>query len=389
MMGAKREPVTSGLMLRQLPGAKKKPSAIGGRMPEYVRRSPILLIFWNQMTMARRPHLSALLFTLSLLADAVPTLAADPVNLTVVGSVKGADGPWDYASVDAELHRLYVARGGGVMAVNLLDGSVIPTLVPGNRVHGVIPLPGGLAISTNGEGSNATLFKAADGAVLAEFPAGKKPDAVVRDAESGLVAVMNGNDGTVTLIDIDRKIVAGSLMVGGKLEFAVADGHGRVFVNVEDKNELVELDIPARKVVQHLALPQCDHPTGLALDNTTRVLVAACGNGVAIAVSAKDGKVLATLPIGKGPDAVIFDEKGRRFLVPCGRDGVLTVIDEFADGSLKVVGSVATAKGARTGAIDSSSGKVYLPTADFPAVTAGERPAAIRGSFRILVLGRG
>jgi DNA-binding beta-propeller fold protein YncE len=141
-------------------------------------------------------------------------------------------------------------------------------------------------------------------------------------------------------------------------------------------------------VVRRISLKGCDGPTGLALDARTKMLVSACGNGVALAVSAVDGAILATLPIGKGPDAVMFDENNRRFLVPCGRDGVLTVIGAQTDGSLKVVETVPTAKGARTGAIDQKTGKVYLPTADFGPGKTGERPVARPGSFRLLVLDR-
>ena len=289
---------------------------------------------------------------LSLLFGASPVMAAPAADLAIVGTIKGADGYWDYATVDAGTHRLYVARGDGVMMVNLLDNTVTPRLVPGHRVHRVVPLPNGLVLSTNGDSGTVTLFTAADGHVVAELPVGKKPDAAVRDRQTGQVAVMNGGDGTVTLIDVANRKVTGSIAIGGKLEFAVADGHGRVFVNVEDKNELVELDIPNRTVVKRYPLAGCDAPSGLALDKATHVLVAACDNGVAVALSAKDGKQLATLPIGKGPDAVIFDKAHGRFLVPCGGDGVLTEIAEGANDTLKVAGTVQTAPGARTGARD-------------------------------------
>jgi DNA-binding beta-propeller fold protein YncE len=232
------------------------------------------------------------------------------------------------------------------------------------------------------------LFRTSDGGVVGQLPAGAKPDAVVRDPRSGLVVVLNGGDGSATLIDADNKAVPGSIAIGGKLEFAAALGDGRVFVNVEDSNELVELDIPGRVVVRRISLKGCDSPTGLALDSRAKILVSACGNGVALAVSAVDGAILATLPIGRGPDAVMFDEKNRRFLIPCGRDGVLTVIGAQADGSLKVIETAQTAKGARTGAIDQNTGRIYLPVADFEPGKAGERPVAKPGSFRILVLDR-
>jgi DNA-binding beta-propeller fold protein YncE len=338
--------------------------------------------------MLNRLKLAALSFTLALAGAHGAAQAGESARLRIVGGIAGADGAWDYASIDADARRLYVARGDGVMAVDLGAQAVTPVLVAGQRVHGVAPLPDGLAASTNGESGAVTLFRTSDGGVVAQLPAGKKPDAVVRDPKSGLVVVMNGGDGSATLIDADKKVVAGSIAVGGVLEFAAAAGDGRVFVNVEDRNELVELDIPGRAVVRRLALKGCDSPTGLALDSRARVLVSACGNGVALAVSAVDGALLATLPIGKGPDAVLFDEKNRQFMIPCGRDGVLTVIGAQPDGSLKVIETAPTARGARTGAIDQSTGKVYLPVAEFEPGKAGERPVAKPGTFRILVLDR-
>jgi hypothetical protein len=304
----------------------------------------------------------------------------------LVGSIAGADGGWDYAFVDSDRQQLYVARADGVMAINLKDQVVTNRLVPGQRVHGVISLPGGLGLAANGDSKSAMLFTTADGAVQAEFPAGKKADAVVRDPRSGLAAVMNSNDGTVSVIDVTQKKPAGLFTVGGTLEFAVADGAGHVFVNIEDQNQMAVLDLKAGAVTARYALAPCDSPTGLALDDARHILLAACGNGMAVALSALDGHLLATLPIGKGPDAVLFDARRRRFLVPCGRDGVLTVIDESAAGALSVAGSVATAPGARTGAVDPDSGRSYLPTADFAPAKPGERPAALPGTFRILVL---
>jgi DNA-binding beta-propeller fold protein YncE len=198
---------------------------------------------------------------------------------------------------------------------------------------------------------------------------------------------MNAKDGTVLLIDADKKAVAGSIAVGGALEFAAADGEGKVFVNVEDKNEVAVLDISGRKVTARYPLPGCDEPSGLALDAADHVLLSVCANGKAVATSATDGHVVATLAIGSHPDAVIFDEKNKRFLVPCGGDGVLSVVN-VTDGHLAAGEAVPTAKGARTGAIDPATGKVYLPTADFQPAKAGERPAAIPGTFRLLVLGQ-
>ncbi|HMA51458.1 MAG TPA: hypothetical protein VKP60_16985, partial [Magnetospirillaceae bacterium] len=311
---------------------------------------------------------------------------AQEADLKIVDSIKGADGGWDYASIDKAGNRLLIARPDGLMAVDLATKAVTPTLVPGQRTHGAVIAPNGVGVLASGTNGVAVIFNGADGAVLAEIPVGKKPDAVVYEPKSGLVAVIDNKNGGVALIDPVKKALAGTVEIPGALEFAAADGEGKVFINVEDKNDLVVLDVPSRKVVARHSLPGCDEPSGLAYDPQTHVLVSACANGKAIATSSTDGKVLATLAIGSHPDAVIFDAKNKQFLVPCGGDGVLTVISE-AGSELKVTGTVKTAPGARLGALDPATGKVYLPVADYqPAAKAGERPTIVPGTFRVLVL---
>lgn len=321
---------------------------------------------------------------LSLLAVSAPL--AHAADLKIIDTIKGPDGGWDYASVDGANNRLLVARPDGLMAIDLATGAVTPTLVPGQRTHGAVIAPNGVGVLASGSNGVVVIFKGGDGSVLGQIPVGKKPDAVVYEPKSGLIAVIDNKDGGVALIDPEKKALVGTIDLPGALEFAAADGEGKVFVNVEDKNDLVVLDVPNRKILARRPLPGCEEPTGIAYDPQTHVLVSACANGKAIATSSTDGKVLATLAIGRGPDAVIFDAKEKRFLVPCGGDGVLTVISEEGT-ALKVTGTVKTAPGGRLGALDPATGKIYLPVADYqPAANPGERPAIVPGTFRVLVL---
>lgn len=315
------------------------------------------------------------------------TQVADAVPLQVSRGISGPDGGWDYVSVDPAIHRLYVARGYGIMAVDLASDTVTPVFAKGQHVHGVLPLPGGTIITTNEDWSTATLLNGADGTVLASFPTGRKPDAIAYDRKTGLAAVMNGRDGTVMLIDPVRRRMLGNIDVGGILEFAEGDGEGRIYVNVRDRNELSVIDVIGRRVVARYPLPQCEGPTGLALDLRARIALAVCDNGKAVALSLADGHVIAVLPIGEGADAAILDAKNKRFLVPCGGNGVLDIITEMSDGTLVLEGTIPTAKGARTGAMDPNTGKIYLPTAEFEPRKPGEwQGAIVPGSFRILVL---
>ena len=317
-----------------------------------------------------------------------PSRAADmaPV-LAVTSAIPGPDGGWDTLSIDADARRLYVARSDGVMAVDLDSGKVTPRLVDGKRLHAVLPLADGRALSTNGGDNTATLFEAATGKVIASIATGPNPDLAILEPLSGLVLVLDGKaDGGFTLIDPHTATSPGKIAIGGKLEFAVTDGHGKVFVNVEDKGEIAVVDVANRKVTARYRLAGCDQPTGLALNPASGVLVAACANRKAVAVQSSDGMIIATLPIGERPDGAIFDAKRKLFFIPCGA-GSIAVIGETA-GAPAVIATIATVNGARTAALDSKTGKLYLPTADFAAPAEGEkRHTVVPGTFRLLVVG--
>jgi DNA-binding beta-propeller fold protein YncE len=318
----------------------------------------------------------------------LPARAADdPAAMAVIGSIPGPDGGWDYASIDPDNRRLFVAHGDAVMEVDLDSGKVNPRLAPGNRLHAVVPLPNGKVLATNGGDNTATIFEAASGKPIASVPTGTGPDAAIFDPATGTVLVMDGRGGDVTLIDPDTATSPGRIEIGGKLEFAAADGHGKAFVNVEDKNVIAVIDVAARTVLARYPTTGCEDPGGLAIDPASQLLVASCSNGHAIAVLAGDGKIVATLPIGKRPDAVMFDPRRKLFFVACG-EGNVAVIAERDDAAPVVVATIPTAAGARTGAVDPVTGKLYLPTADSGEPAAGEtRRPPLPGTFRILVVG--
>lgn len=307
--------------------------------------------------------------------------------MVVIKTIAHQDGDarLDYASIDLVARRLYVARGFGVMAVDLDTEQTTRQLVAGLHVHAVIPLPGGRALSTNGDSNTATLFVGKTGEVLAQIATGGDPDAAAFDSVSGLVFVMDAKDGDATLIDPVGGKAVGRLSLGGKPEFAVVDGHGHLYVNLEDTNKTAVIDTVGRKIIGKYNLPGCERPSGLGIDTGSGVLVAACANRTAVAIRAADGQVIAPhLPIDRKPDAVIFDAAQRNFYIPCGREGTLAVISESSDNVLTVRESVSTAVGAHTGALDSKTGRLYLPTADYHMTFSGIVPAD--GTFRILVL---
>ena len=318
------------------------------------------------------------------LALAVPAFAAAPPSYRVVDQIKAADGGWDLLSVDPAGRRLYVAHGDAVTAVDLATGKVTDKLAPADRAHAALAIPGsGEVLVTNGNANTATIIDGRTGAVRATIATGKKPDAAAFDPATRTLWVMNAGDGTITVVDPRSAKVLATVAVGGSLELGAADGRGRLYVNVEDRNEIAVIDTRQRKVVAHEPLPGCDGPTGMVYDSATRETVSACANGVAIVLSDK-GKPLASLPIGKRPDGAAFDARRHVGLIPSGADGTLSVIQ--LSPAPRVIATIATAKSARTIALDPSTGRAYLPAADLQPAVAGERPKPVPGTFRILVV---
>jgi DNA-binding beta-propeller fold protein YncE len=295
------------------------------------------------------------------------------------------DGGWDLASFDPVMRRVYLARTDSVTAIDV-DTGTVSRLAAASRSHAVVPVNHGAEVMVTDGGTNTARFiDAKTGADIASVKVGTAPDAALFDEHSGLALVMNAKSGDVSLIDPKTHSLVGSIMVGGSLELAVSDGKGRVFLNVEDKNELVVLDLKAR-TARHIALKGCDGPTGIAYLALSHRVLSACGNGVAALTNALTLKVERTLPIGKGPDTALYDPLRHRALVPCGRSGDVWI---FADTAKGVVarGKAATQQGARTGALDPKTGKAYLPAAEYdPPVAPSTRPKMRPGTAVLVVV---
>ncbi|MEA3079506.1 MAG: hypothetical protein QOF05_914 [Sphingomonadales bacterium] len=317
-----------------------------------------------------------------ILATSVATAA--PPSYAVIGSYKAADGGWDILSVDPVDHRLYIARADAVTAVDLASGNVTDRLAPAARGHSALAIPGSHEILvTNGTSDNAQIIEGRTGRVRATIPTGKKPDAAAYDPATRTLWIMTPGDGAITVVDpVSAKVIA-TVAVGGSLEFGAVDAHGKLYVNVEDRNDVAVIDTRARKLVRREPLAGCDGPTGIVYDPATKETVSACANGVAIVLSAT-GKPVASLPIGKRADGAAIDTKRQVVLVPSGADGTLSIIQ--LSPAPKVIATVPTAKSARTIALDSSTGRAYLPAADLQPAVGNERPKAVPGTFRILVV---
>jgi hypothetical protein len=337
----------------------------------------------------KRHQLLAFCAAASALLASVPLAAhaAEGGKLQVVERINGPDGGWDYASYDAAHRRIYVTHGTVVLAVDLATGKLNDSFAPGARLHEVVVVPGhDLLVTTNSGDSTVRILKASDGALLKSLSVAADADGAAYDPATGLVVVINGDAGVLTLVDPVKQAVVGTIDVGGKLEFGQPDGKGRFFVNVEDKGQVAVVDLKARKVLAHYDMAGCQRPTGLAYVEGGRV-ISSC-SGLAKILDAASGKELASLKIGGFPDAVLYDPGRHLAFIPTALDGKLWVIGLTGKESNTIVDSVPTQPGARTGAVDLKTGRIYLPTAEYGPMESGKRPQPKPGTFQILVLDR-
>jgi DNA-binding beta-propeller fold protein YncE len=307
----------------------------------------------------------------------------------------GGEGGWDLLAVDAVGHRLYVARGTRVMVIDADSLKLVGEIPDTAGVHGVaIASDLGRGFTSNGRTSNSTIFDLKTLAKVGEVKTGENPDAILYEPKSHRVLAFNGRSKDVTVIDAKAGTVAGTVPLEGKPELAVEDGKGTVFVNLEDKSEVVALDPVALRVKGRWPLAPCEEPTGLAIDRAHRRLFASCDNKMMAVMDADSGKVVTTVPIGQGPDGAAFDSDRQLAFSPNGRDGTVTVIREISPDKFEVVQTVETSRSARTLDLDPRTHKLYLVAAQLgppPSPTAGQprpRPAMVPGTFEVLVIGR-
>ena len=337
-----------------------------------------------------------LLFGLGLISfGVVPTKAKGPSGYHVIKKVVlGGEGGWDYLTTDSEARRVYVSRGTHVMVVDADTGAVVGDIPNTNGVHGIAIAPGlGKGFTSNGRDGTVTIFDLKSLKVLGSAQAGQNPDAIIFDPASKRVFAFNGSSKDATAIDAKTGTVAGTIPLGGKPEFAVADEKGHVFVNIEDKSEIIQFDSAKLTVENHWAIAPGEEPSGLAIDLKHRRLFSVCSNKLMVVVNADNGKVVTTLPIGSGTDAAGFDP-GTGFAFSSNGEGTLTVVHEDSPDKFSAVENVPTQARARTMTLDTKTHQVYLVTAEFgtaPAATTQQprpRSPVLPGSFTLLIMSR-
>jgi len=319
-------------------------------------------------------------------ALAGPTLAAPAYSL--VQSVPlGAPDRWDYVVFDAGSHRVYVAHGDRVSVVDGRDGKMIGEVVgiPGGT-HGIgISAETGEGYTDDGKAGSAIAFDLTSLKVKATIPVLPDADAIAFDRASGHIFVVEGDPAKVAVIDPKTHKVLANVDVGGKAEYAVSDDRGSLYVNGEEKREIVRIDTRTNAVTAHWAISDCASPHGLAIDTRTHRLFSSCVNSVLVVVDADTGREVASAPIGRGTDAAAFDAKRNLIFSSNGVDGTLSVIAEKSAETFAPTATVTTAVTGRTMAVDPSTGRLYIAAADSdPSPTPGGRPRPRSGSLKLL-----
>lgn len=307
----------------------------------------------------------------------------------------GGEGGWDYLTIDAQAHRLYFGRSTRVQVLDTRDGRLIGELPDTPGIHGVALVSSlGRGFTSNGRDSSVTIFDLATLKPISRVQVGRNPDAILYEPTTKRVFTMNAGSDDATAIDAKSGAVVGRIALGGRPEFAVADGKGGMFVNLEDSSAVESIDPRDLKVRARWPLAPGEEPSGLAIDVAHGRLFSVCSNKTMVVLDAATGKVLATPAIGEGPDGAAFDPGTGLAFSSNGGTGTLTVVHEDAPGRFTPLGDVPTEPRARTLALDPATHRIYLATAKFgeaPAPTAEQprpRRPMIPGSFEILVLDR-
>src|SRR5215469_3566283 len=301
----------------------------------------------------------------------------------------GGEGGFDYITVDANSHRLYVPRSTHTMVIDAESGEMVADIAGQKHNHGVAVAPElARGFISDGAGS-IVMFDLKTNAILTTVAAKDDADGIIYDKSTGLILVSCGDAGVLVTLkaDADPKtaVIDAPIELGGKPEFLAADGAGKVYVNLEDKDQVAVVDLKARKVLAHWPVAPGGSPVGLSIDTEKHKLFVGCRKPQKLLVmSTDDGKVVGDLPIAAGVDATRWD--GHQAFAST-REGKLSVAEE-KDGKWETVETVTTGLGTKTMDVDNAAHKIYLPTAQFEEAKPGTRPAAKPETFMIVIVAR-
>ena len=297
------------------------------------------------------------------------------------------DGRGDYLLADARARRLYVTHSASIHILDLDTLRPIGEVTGLRKAHGVA-IAGGKGFASDGPANAVVIFDPATGRTSGRIAVGRNPDSILFDQPSGMVFAFNGASQDVSVIDPASERVVHTIALGDKPETARSDGHGRIYVNLEDQHAIAVIDVRTFAVVERYVMEGCEGPAALDYDAVNRRLFSGCGNGVMKVVDARSGRIVATLPVTQDPDGISYDPARRRLYV-AGRDGRWTIIDQRGADRYAVNHVLRIDDYAKTTALDPRTGRVFSSTADlvWPPGPRGEvLPDARPGSFRLLVV---
>ncbi|MBF0551816.1 MAG: YncE family protein [Deltaproteobacteria bacterium] len=329
-----------------------------------------------------------------IMAIAAPCLAGDSGYHIIKRLKVGGEGGWDYLTVDATARRLYLSRSTHVMVIDLDTDRVVGDIPDTPGVHGIAVAPEfNRGYTSNGKTDTASIFDLKTLKVLDTVKTGANPDAIVYDPASKKVFTFNGKSKDATVFDAVSGKVVKTIPLGGKPEYSVTDGKGKIYVNIEDTSEVVEIDSLNTRLSGRWSLAPGQEPTGMGLDAEHNRVFSGCHNKLMTIFDTAAHKVITKMPIGEKVDGNGFDPAtGLAF--SANGDGTLTVVRESSPGKFEVVDNVVTQRGSRTMAIDPKTHHIYLPGAQFEPPTAPvpagakQRPVMVKGSFEVLVVGK-
>lgn len=298
-----------------------------------------------------------------------------------------SSGGWDYIAVNEG--KVYASHGTQVNILDEKTGDSVGVIEGTTGVHG-IAFDNNLqrGYTSNGRLNNVFVFDLSNNKVLDSIATGENPDAITFESFSKKIITCNGRSKSLSVIDPEKNKVVATIELDGKPEEAVSDGKGKLFVNLEDKSQIAEVDMKDYKVLSRWPIAPGESATGLALDKKTNRLFAGCDNKMLIVADATNGKVITSVPIGDGCDGVVFDPKNDLVFASCG-EGIITVIKEKDANHFDVAQTVSTQPSARTIALDATNNTLFLPAATLappdPNATSRRR-SLVPGSFKVLVV---
>jgi DNA-binding beta-propeller fold protein YncE len=339
--------------------------------------------------MIRRLSLSTAALVVLILATALSSFAQSSSSYRITHTYTlGGDGGWDYIVPDPPNHRLFIGRSNRVMVVDEDSGKLLGEVTGIQGAHGTaVANSTGHGFATSGNDRTVVMFDLKTYKVLGRIPAAEDTDAIIYDNASNRVFTLNGDAHSSTVIDPRAGTLITNIPLGGKPEYGASAGDGKVYANLTDTSEVVEIDAKTATIARRWSTAPCKQPVSMAIDTAHHRLFSGCRSGVMAISDYQAGKVVATVPIGTGTDGAGFDAaSGNAFA--SNANGTLTVIHQDTPDQYRVVENIQTPQGSRNMGLDPTNHRVFVTSAKFGPVAGGGRPPVLPGSFTLMVIER-